>query len=168
MDSKELVYFPSWTAGRKGYAERIRHLFAEYLKGKGLRWTPQREKILECLLETDRHLGQQEIYRSLRGNGIGKVTVFRMLKLLTESGLAEGVNLPDGTVRFEIKIERPHHDHLVCIECGRIIEIRWPEVERVQEKTCRRAGFAPLWHRHEIFGRCAECLRNREAESSKG
>ncbi|MBI4056548.1 MAG: transcriptional repressor [Elusimicrobia bacterium] len=157
METKELVFFPTWTAGRKGYAKRIRHVFSEYLEKKDLRLTPQREKILDLLLGAERHLSQEEIYQALKAEGIGRVTVFRMLKLLERANLAEGVTTANGQPRFEIKMERPHHDHLVCIECGHIMEIQWPEVERVQEKTCRKVGFSPLWHRHEIFGRCAEC-----------
>lgn len=153
----ELVFFPSWTAGRKGYADRIREIFRAHHHEKGLRLTPQRQAILDLLLEAERHLGQEEIYRVLKPRGIGKVTVFRTLKLLLECGLADRVEQANGSPRYEIGRERPHHDHLVCVDCGAVKEIQWPEVERIQEKTCRQLGFIPLWHRHELFGRCAGC-----------
>lgn len=159
----ELVFFPSWTAGRKGYAERIRELFREHHRAKGLRLTPQRQAILDHLLAADRHLSQEEIYRALRPRGIGRVTVFRTLKMLLECNLADHVDQPKGPPRYEILRERPHHDHLICVDCGKVLEIRWPEVERIQEKTCRKLGFAPLWHRHELFGRCAECADKKAA-----
>jgi Fur family ferric uptake transcriptional regulator len=127
---RELLYFPTWTAGRRGYAQRIRLVFGQYL----------------------------EIRQALRKDGVGRVTVFRMLKLLEACRLVEGVSTPSG-LRYEVKSERPHHDHLICVQCGHIVEIQWPEVERVQDKTCRKLGFAPLWHRHEIFGTCADCQR---------
>lgn len=163
MDSnRELVYFSPRTAGRRGYAQRIRTLFREYHRARGLRLTPQRLAILDHLLAAERHLSQEEIYRTLKPKGIGRVTVFRTLKLLVDCGLADHVAQADGQARYEILRERPHHDHLVCVECGHVTEIRWPEVERIQEKTCRKLGFTALWHRHELFGRCAECSAARK------
>jgi len=153
----ELIYFPTWMAGRKGYAERMRQVFQEYLKSKDLHLTPQRVTILDHLLAADRHLSQQEIYTALRGGGIGKVTIFRTLKMLEECRLVERVTPPNGRPRFEVKAERPHHDHLICLECGSITEVQWPEVEKIQEKTCKDMEFETLYHRHELFGRCREC-----------
>ncbi|MBI4209751.1 MAG: transcriptional repressor [Deltaproteobacteria bacterium] len=158
---KELKFFPTWTAGRKGYAERIRQVYNEYLYSKGLRPTPQREFILNYLLEADRHLTQEEIYQAVRHKRIGKVTVFRMLKLLEACDLADQVHTSTGISKYEIKKERPHHDHLICIECGDIREVQWPGVEKIQEKTCKEIGFVPLWHRHEVFGRCQTCSNER-------
>ena len=153
----ELIFFPTWTAGRRGYCERVHELFAEQLQKNGLRLTRQRQRILEVLLEAERHLSLEEMYQTLKGKGIGRVTIFRMLKLLEESGLVARVTPQDGTPRFELKGERPHHDHLICVDCGVITEVRWPEVERIQERTCRQLNFAILYHRHEVFGRCKKC-----------
>lgn len=157
VSSKELVFFPSWTAGREGYAARIHEVFQQYLTDKGLRHTPQRQQIVDHLLHADEHLTLNDVYLALKSKGIGKVTVFRTLKMLEECRLAERVNSPSGVAKFEIKFERPHHDHLVCVECGRIREVQWPDIERVQMKTCKALKFEPLWHRHEIFGRCETC-----------
>jgi len=159
--TKELVFFPSWTAGRQGYAERIREVFQQYLSQQGLRLTTQREQIVDYLLHVENHVTQHDVYQALKGKGIGKVTVFRTLKMLEECRLVERVTSPMGQPKFEIKHERPHHDHLICIECGLIREVQWPEVERIQEKTCRSLRFSPLWHRHEIFGRCESCENQR-------
>ena len=156
-NTKELIYFPTWTAGRKGYAERIRQVFQEYLRSKDLLLTPQRTLILNHLLSAERHLSQDDIYGALKSKGIGKVTVFRTLKMLEECRLVERVTAPNGRPRFEVKMERPHHDHLICVECGGIMEIQWPEVEKIQDRTCKKVGFTILYHRHELFGRCKEC-----------
>ncbi len=157
MDQKELIFFPKWAAGRQGYAERIREVFQAYLHEKGLVFTTQRETILSHLLSADRHLSQEDIYAALKGRGIGKVTVFRTLKLLEECQLVDPLHDSSGRARYEVKLERPHHDHLICVDCGGIAEIQWPEIERVQEKACRGLGFRILYHRHEVFGRCAVC-----------
>lgn len=157
MAKQELVYFPGWAAGRAGYAARIRELFREHVARRGLVDTRQREEILNHLLETDRHLSQEEIYAALKSRGIGRVTVFRTLKLLEEVGLVERVHDRSDRPRFEIKTDRPHHDHLVCVDCGGIQEVQWPDIEKIQDRECRRLGFAPVYHRHEVFGRCKAC-----------
>jgi Fur family ferric uptake transcriptional regulator len=122
-----------------------------------MRMTHQRELILDYLLKTDHHVGMEEIYKALRHNGVGKVTVFRALKMLEEAHLIDKFSSSDGRPRYEINFERPHHDHLICIQCGAIQEIQWPEVEKIQEKACKKLGFTPTFHRHEIFGRCKAC-----------
>ena len=153
----ELVYFPSWVAGRPGYADRIKELFQKYHQEKNMRMTHQRALILDYLLKAHHHVGMEEIYKELKHHGIGKVTVFRALKMLEESKIIDRVSSSDGKPRFEVNYERPHHDHLICIQCGTIKEIQWPQIEKIQEKTCRDLGFLPTFHRHEVFGRCQSC-----------
>ncbi len=159
--AKELEFFPSWTAGREGYATRIREVFSRHLTEQGLRLTHQRELIVDFLLKAEEHVTQSDIYQALKSKGVGKVTVFRALKMLEDCHLVERVTSPHGAPKFEIKHERPHHDHLVCVECGTIREVQWPEIERIQDKTCKTLRFTPLWHRHEIFGRCSNCQAKR-------
>ncbi len=167
ITTKELVFFPTWTAGREGYATRIREVFQNYLSEQGLRLTKQRELIVDFLLNVERHVTQYDVYQALKHRGIGKVTVFRTLKMLEECRLAERVTSPRGLPKYEIKHERPHHDHLICVECGAVREVQWPEVERIQEKTCRSLKFIPVWHRHEIFGRCLSCQTLRAGPSAE-
>jgi Fur family ferric uptake transcriptional regulator len=157
----ELVYFPTWMAGRHGYADRIRELFQEYHQEKGMRMTHQRSMILDYLLKANHHVGMDEIYEALRSHGIGRVTVFRALKMLEECKIVDRVTSLSGKPRFEVKYERPHHDHLICVECGAIREVQWPQIERIQEKKCRDLGFLPVFHRHEIFGRCPQCQKKK-------
>lgn len=127
------------------------------LAAGGLRLTGQRRRILDLFLRTERHLTQEEIHQALRVHGLGRATVFRTLKILQERGLVRPVVGRDGTPRFEIDRGRPHHDHLVCLGCGHIREVHWPRLERIQQAACRRLGFIPRWHRHEVFGLCRDC-----------
>lgn len=157
---RELVYYGAEGAPRRDYGRRVRRLFSQHLAKSGLRLTSQRRRILDFFLEAERHLGQEEIYAALRRHGIGRATVFRTLKMLEECGLVSQVRGVRGTPRFEVNLERPHHDHLICISCGRIQEVRWPKLEDIQEATCRRVGFTPKWHRHEIFGWCRACAKS--------
>jgi Fur family transcriptional regulator, ferric uptake regulator len=158
---RELVVYEGKAAARPAFVARVTRVFAEHLAKNGLRLTGQRRAILDLFLTSDRHLSQEEIYQAVRAKGIGRATVFRTLKTLQECGLAAPVVGRDGTPRFEINLDRPHHDHLICVECGRIQEVRWPALEKIQEETCRRAGFVAKWHRHEIFGLCRSCSKKR-------
>jgi Fur family ferric uptake transcriptional regulator len=159
---RELIVYESKKANDPSFVARVISVFTEHLAKNGLRLTGQRRATLDYFLDSDRHLSQEEIYSSLRGKGIGRATVFRTLKTLQECGLVAPVVGRDGIPRFEINLERPHHDHLICIDCGRIQEVMWPRLEKIQEDTCRRAGFTPKWHRHEIFGLCRECSQKRK------
>jgi Fur family ferric uptake transcriptional regulator len=156
---RELIVYAEKATARPAFVARVTRVFTEHLAKNGLRLTGQRRAILDLFLTSDHHLSQEEIYQALRGKGIGRATVFRTLKTLQECGLAAPVVGRDGTPRFEINLDRPHHDHLICVECGRIQEVRWPSLEKIQEEACRRAGFVPKWHRHEIFGSCRDCSR---------
>ncbi len=156
MVVRELVVY---AGPEKKHAEKIVRVFSEHLAQNGLRLTGQRRLILDQFLKTDRHLSQDEIYLALRSHGVGRATVFRTLKTLQECGVISPVVGRDGTSRFEVELDRPHHDHLICIKCGRIQEVRWPALEKIQDEACRKAGFAPKWHRHEVFGACKDCAK---------
>ncbi len=156
---RELVVYEGKSSSRPAFTARVIDVFTKHLANNGLRLTGQRRSILDHLLASDRHLGQDEIYRSLRGRGIGRATVFRTLKMLQDCGLVSPVIGRDGIPRFEVDLERPHHDHLICIDCGRIQEVQWPDLEKIQQDACRRAGFVPKWHRHEVFGLCRSCAK---------
>ncbi|MBI3300374.1 MAG: transcriptional repressor [Elusimicrobia bacterium] len=143
--------------GRSGYVARAREVFADQLSKRGLRLTSQRAAILDFLLAADRHVSIDEILKALGAAGVGRATVFRTLKVLLESDLVSRVSGPQGAARFEVNLERPHHDHLICTVCGDITEVRWPKLEKIQHRVCQKAGFEPSWHRHEIFGRCRTC-----------
>lgn len=158
---RELVVYEGKAAARPAFVARVIAVFAQHLTKNGLRLTGQRRAILDFLLASDRHLSQEEVYSALRSKGIGRATVFRTLKTLQDCGLAAPVVGRDGVPRFEINLERPHHDHLICVECGRIQEVTWPELEKIQDEACRKAGFSPRWHRHEVFGVCRACARDR-------
>jgi len=146
----------------KGYSERVHQVFSDHLGAHGLRLTNQRQKIVDHLLASEGHESLEEVYGALKKYGIGRATVFRTLKMLEECDLVSTVSGPKGTTRFELDLERPHHDHLICMFCGGIQEVRWPELEKIQQKACRELSFQPQWHRHEIFGRCADCAKKEK------
>ena len=159
----EVLLFPKHAQKPEQFRQwlaSILQTFQEHLGRRGLKLTRQREEILRCLMSAERHLGVEELYGILKKQdpSIGRATIFRTVKLLQECGLVAEVGSTNGRAKFELKADRPHHDHMICIECGRIIEFQSPMMERFQDEAIRRQGFVALWHRHEIFGRCHDCL----------
>jgi len=131
-----------------------------FIKSKGLRYTPQREKILSVFLSIEKHVSVDELYKLVkkRFRDIGYTTVYRTMHLLSESGLCREIDFGDGVSRFEHNYNHQHHDHLVCIKCSRLIEVMDPGLEKMQEKMAKEHAFIPTAHRLEIFGVCRKCL----------
>ncbi len=140
-------------------------VFQQYLESKGLKLTRQRTQILELLLEAQTHVTPEQIYRALgaKDASLGRATVFRTLHLLEEAGFVSKIHFPDGTSGYEHKFSRPHHDHMICVDCRDVIEFSNATIERLQERLSREFEFTPLWHRHEIFGRCKKCSLQKTA-----
>lgn len=137
--------------------ETERAELAGYLDGMGLKHTKQRDVILVAFLESHEHVSAEQLYQEVRKEApsIGYTTVYRTLKLLVEAGLAQERRFDDGLTRYEI--EHSHHDHLVCLVCGKIIEFNSELIEDTQEKIAIEYGFKVLRHRHELYGHCSSC-----------
>ena len=89
-----------------------------------------------------------------RNPGVGLATVYRTIKLLEDAGLAESRQFGAGHTLYEVSADRDHHDHIICKECGFIVEFESPELESLQQRLARRHGFEIVSHRHEMFGLC--------------
>ncbi len=162
----EVTLFPSHAqkpADFQHWLGSLRGRFEDYLTKQGLNLTKQRETILRCLTEADQHLTAEQIYDQVKKKdaSVGRATVFRTIKLLQECGLVDEIASLRGSAKFELKADRPHHDHMICVECGRILEFQSPMMEKFQDEAIRKQGFTALWHRHEIFGRCKLCQKQR-------
>ena len=136
-------------------------IFIKFLKGKDLKLTRQREQILQTFLKTEKHVSTEELYKIINKKdlSIGQATVFRTLKLLHEAGIAREVNLGGKIVRFEHTYGHKHHDHLICTECGRLVEAMDVNIEQLQDKLCKKFGFISKDHKLEIFGICKYCSK---------
>jgi Fur family ferric uptake transcriptional regulator len=132
---------------------------SQYLASQGLRSTSQRDTILKTFIEAGQHLSAEELYARVKKAhpGIGYATVYRTLKLLVEADLAEERRFEDGFTRFEYKKKDTHHDHLICIRCGAIIEFENERIEILQHDVARQKGFKVQSHKLELYGLCAAC-----------
>lgn len=130
------------------------------LKGQGMRMTANRHNILRILLDSGEPLGLEEIQS--RAAGLGSrpdfATVFRLMLALEKLKLAHKVNLGRSTSHYELLNPGKHHDHLVCVDCGKVtlIEDRCP-VEKLERKLARDYGYTGIKHSLEFFGHCFKC-----------
>ena len=122
-------------------------------EAKGLRLTEQRRIIAEVLEEADDHPHVETLYEraQARDPNISLATVYRTVKLFEEAGILDKHEFGDGRARYE-DADRDHHDHLIDISTGEVIEFVDPEIEALQEKIADRLGFRLKGHRLELYG----------------
>lgn len=134
-------------------------IFRQYLKSKGMLASKQREQILDIFLKTEKHPTINDLYDRLRKKNpqISLATIYRTMKVICDAGLARETDFGGSTRRFEHKYKHQHHDHLVCLKCGRIIEVISSEIEKLQKKLAKKHKFEATRHRMEIFGLCKNC-----------
>ena len=122
----------------------------------------QREQVLAAFIKAKNHPTVDDIYNTIRRKNlkIGLATVYRTMRAICDSGLAGEVDFGDGVRRFEHKYWRQHHYHLVCIKCGRVIEVTSGKIEKLQKKLAKQHNFIPSRDTMKIFGICSKCQRN--------
>ncbi len=134
-------------------------ILKDYLLAKNLRNSEQRSKILETFLKSERHISADELYRMVKKRipTIGYATIYRTLKILCECGICKELRIENGVSRYEPLYGHEHHDHLICLKCGKFIEVSSPEIEKLQEKIAKSEGFILMRHRLELYGICKRC-----------
>ena len=142
-----------------GDLERCRQLLAEYLSRNGLKQTRQREAILHTFLLLDDHVTSEDLHERVRTEHpeIGAATVYRTLKIFCEAGIANPIHFREGVTLYEK--QHTHHDHLICLGCGEIIEFHSEMIEREQVEIAEEHGYSLVRHRHHLFGFCGACQR---------
>lgn len=132
-----------------------------YVRKKKLRWTSQREIIAQAMFNADQHLTTEQLFQKLhkKNPDIGYATVARTLHLLVDAGLCERIDISDGSMRYEAISGSGHHDHLICTQCGKFIEVFSRELEKAQAKLVKKHGFIERSHKLQIFGICVDCKK---------
>jgi Fur family transcriptional regulator, ferric uptake regulator len=133
--------------------------FRSYLGERGLTFTSTRKAMLKGITASRGHFDAEELGERLRraGTPLSTATIYRALPLFVQSGIVKETLRSRGRARYEPAWGRDHHDHLECLGCGRIIEFKDEELERLQERVCRRHGFRAVEHRLGIRGYCSAC-----------
>jgi len=125
----------------------------ERCEARGLRLTEQRRVIARVLEDSDDHPDVEELYTraSSQDPNISIATVYRTVKLLEEAGILDKLEFGDGRARYE-DADRDHHDHLIDLTTGAVIEFVDPEIEALQEKIAEKLGYRLKGHRLELYG----------------
>jgi Fur family ferric uptake transcriptional regulator len=138
--------------------------FKIIFEDEGLDRIDERLTILATFLGTENHLTASELTGILKEKGISVAEEFvaENLRLFAQYGFAQEKHFSDQATQYEHHHLGKHHDHLICVRCGSILEFYNPELEALQAETARRMGFHDLQHRMEIYGLCSNCLRKRK------
>lgn len=130
------------------------------LKNSGVRITPQRHAILEYLVSSESHPTADEIYRSLESNfpNISVATVYNNLRVFRNAGLVKELTYGDASSRFDFVTH--DHYHIICDECGTIVDFHHPGLEEVEHLASHVTGFEVKSHRLEVYGTCPKCAAN--------
>ena len=136
-----------------------KEIFLEHIQKAGLRRTGQRDLILEIFLRTEEHLTSEDLYFLVHREdpSVGHTTVYRTLKLLTEAGLAREVRFGDNKTYYEHHYNHAHHDHMICTECGKVIEFFSQDIENLQDQMADKFDFRPTHHSLRLWGVCSDC-----------
>src|SRR5256886_12501380 len=142
-------------------------VFHQHIQKQGLKRTAQRDLILDVFLNTEAHVSGEDLYQLVREKDptVGQTTVYRTLKLLTDAGLAREVRFGDGRAHYEHNYKHQHHDHMICAECGKVIEFFSAELEAIQDAMAAKHRFEITQHLLRIIGICADCRRANKERS---
>ncbi len=139
--------------------DALRNHFRKYLRDHGIKYTQQREMILDAVLDLGTHFEAEQLLYLLRERGltVGKATVYRALPLLVDCGILKQVRFDVKQTHYEYAFGEAPHDHMVCRRCGRIVEFDAQEVLELRARIARQYHFHVAGHRFQLSGLCWEC-----------
>ncbi|MFN3813915.1 MAG: Fur family transcriptional regulator [Aquificaceae bacterium] len=134
--------------------------FEQFLRQKGYKVTKGRVDLIEKIANYGTHFEIEQLVMWITSSDRGtasRSTIYRTIRLLQEFGaIREVIKLGNRTI-YEFIAGKPHHEHLVCVKCGSIVEFYKEEIEKLQDVVCEEHKFTPITHRLEIFGVCSKC-----------
>lgn len=148
--------------------ESERQQFLDFIHDRGLRVTPERLTLFDEIYTQHGHIDADELLAAMKDRGlkISRATVYRNLELLVECGLVRKSRLGHDRHLYEHVHSGQRHDHLVCSECGRVVEFVSPGIEALQKEICRAHGFVPFSYSLQILALCEECY-GRQSPSTE-
>ena len=144
------------TKGQRAQPVDWKGILREYGEAKGLRQSDQRTQIAEVVMAIQGHFNAQDIVRKIQGRNvtIGAATVYRTLALLRDAALLKETLVDDeGSTIYEVS-DGDHHDHIVCLDCGQIMEFHDERIEELQRAVLSKLKFGEIRHRHVVYARC--------------
>jgi len=141
----------------------IQEKLDEYIRKKGLRKTPQRDTIVETIFSKDEHFTAEELWDRIRATNLkaSRATVYRTISLLVDAGLLHEIDLGDDLKTYDPNFnDKPSHNHLICVDCGKVLEFEDSHVELLNDCLTRRMGYRPVSQSIRIEAAC-EALRTK-------
>jgi len=135
----------------------------DFIRRKGLRRTGQRDVILKSAFAQDEHFTAEELFARVRKSqaDISRATVYRTLGLMVEAGLLREIDLGDDQTTYDPNfLDKPSHNHLVCIDCGRVVEFEDAHIDLLNDCVTRRLGFKPVRQSLKIEANCEQLRLN--------
>ena len=125
------------------------------LQDEGFRLTRQRKAVWDELAKSKDHYDADRIYENIKSKkiSVSRATVYRTLDVLSKNKFIRKLDVGDGRIRYEAKISKDHHDHMICLETGKIIEFFNEDLERLQDEIAREYGYKVIRHTHQLFVR---------------
>ena len=133
-------------------------IFRKFLKSEKNRITPERFEVLDAAIEYDGHFGADDLYIVMKNSNssVSRATVYKTLELLVQCDLLKKRYFGDNMTRYESGFKRQVHDHLICVDCGRIVEFSDPRIKMLPEQISNDLGFDIESYSFNIFGRCRD------------
>ncbi len=146
--------------------EQATQIFKDFLKRGKNRITPERFEVLDAAIEHEGHFGADDLYIKMKNSksAVSRATVYNTLELLAQCELISKRNFGDNMTRFESNFKKQSHDHLICVDCGRIIEFTDSRIKKIPKDISDSFDFEYLSYSFNIFGRCKnkkDCLNRK-------
>lgn len=146
-------------------------IFKKYCKKRKMRYTPERDMIIEEIYRKDEHFGIDDLFLRIRIRNptikLSKGSIYRSIPYLIDANLIRESLTDEGHVCYEHILGHEHHDHIKCIGCGKIFEFYEEDIDKLEQKLCKGLKFKMLWHMHVIMGYCSKCLEKKRQENEK-
>jgi Fur family ferric uptake transcriptional regulator len=136
-------------------------IFQDFLSKQGLKLTKERMAVLREIFSIHGHFEPEQLYIRIKAEGIkaSRASVYRTLNLLVECGLVERISRSEKGNVYEHTFGHRHHDHMICTDCGTVIEFYSEDLEKIQKKVCSSHSFEGRNHTLEIRGSCRKCRK---------
>lgn len=136
--------------------DKLEEHFKKFLYAKRGKVTNERLALLRTIYQHDGHFSVDELMGLMQGSDlrISRATIYRTLDLLVQCGLVRKLSLENQDTRYESAKDTGHHDHIICVDCNKIIEFFNPELERIQDDILSIHNLKPVKHVHQLYGKC--------------